>query len=63
MLRDDEILVIRHDVTDEFPEGVPKWAEFLPVDRLREVMELRREGYTRLGFDPAEDELEHRVVH
>lgn len=63
MTRDDERLVLRMDLLDEFPEGVPKWMEFLPVADCRRNMTLRREGYTTLGFDPAEDELESRVLH
>lgn len=48
---------------DEFPDGVPLWAEFLPVDELREVMRNRREGFTMQGFDPAEDEQDKFDLH
>lgn len=63
MLRDDERLVLRTDVLDEFPEGIPSWMDHLPAEDVRRLMELRREGFTRHGFDPAEDELEHRRLH
>lgn len=66
MMRDDERLVLRTDVLDEFPEGVPSWMDPLPVEEVRRLMALRREGYTMLGRDPADDYLDReplRVVH
>ena len=61
--RRDERMVPREDLADEFPDGVPLWAEFLPVEDLRRVMQLRREGYTMLGHDPAEDEMDREHLH
>ena len=66
MLRDDETLVLRDDCRDEFPEGVPRWMVGLPVEEVRRLMELRREGFTRQGMNPAEDFADReplRVVH
>lgn len=56
-MREDEGLVLRMDVLEEFPEGVPAWMIPLPVDELRLRMEQRREGFTRQGLDPADDGL------
>ena len=56
MTRSDERMVSREDLADEFPDGVPVWAEFLPADELRVVMKNRREGFTKLGLDPADDD-------
>lgn len=61
--RPDERMVPCTIAPDEFPDGVPLWAEFLPLDELREVMRQRREGFTMEGFDPAEDELDLEHLH
>lgn len=61
--RADERMVPRDDLADEFPDGVPVWAIDLPPDELREVMRMRREGFTMLGHDPAEDDLDRLDLH
>ncbi len=62
-MREDEKLILRMDTLGEFPEGIPVWAEFLPIDMLRKAMYLRREGFTKLGFDPAHDEMDRRDLN
>lgn len=54
-MRTDELLVIRPDMIDIFPDGVPRWLRDEPIDRVIEFMRLRDEGYRLLGLDPADD--------
>lgn len=64
MTRSDESMVpAPAGLTDEFPDGVPVWMVSLPVDEIRLRMEQRREGFTTLGFDPAEDYLDREHLH
>lgn len=54
-MRFDECLVIRPDMIETFPEGVPHFLRDRPVDEVCRFMYLRERGYTLLGLDPSDD--------
>lgn len=63
-MRVDETMVPAPEgLANEFPDGVALWMIGLPAEEVRSAMALRREGYTMLGFDPAEDAPDKFDLH